>query len=86
MADRNVGPLRELAAAKVNLFLHIEGRRADGMHELDSLVVFGDIGDTLVVADGTSCRHQINDGTGREAIHAARVLLMAVEAGREARA
>jgi len=34
---------------KINLFLHIEGRRADGMHELDSLVVFGDIGDTLVV-------------------------------------
>jgi Fe-S oxidoreductase len=30
--------------------------------------------DTIVVADGTSCRHQIHDGTGREAMHAARVL------------
>ena len=30
--------------------------------------------DTLIVADGTSCRHQIRDGTGREAIHVARVL------------
>ena len=30
--------------------------------------------DTLVVADGTSCRHQIRDGAGREAIHVARVL------------
>jgi Fe-S oxidoreductase len=30
--------------------------------------------DALVVADGTSCRHQIADGTGREAIHVARVL------------
>src|SRR5690606_41507835 len=30
--------------------------------------------DTLLVADGTSCRHQIRDGTGREAIHVARVL------------
>ncbi|MCH8881973.1 MAG: hypothetical protein IIA41_00585 [SAR324 cluster bacterium] len=40
--------------------------------------------ETLVVADGTSCRHQIADGAGREALHAARVLLMAVEAGREA--
>jgi Fe-S oxidoreductase len=40
--------------------------------------------ETLVVADGTSCRHQISDGAGREALHAARVLLMAVEAGREA--
>jgi Fe-S oxidoreductase len=30
--------------------------------------------DTLLVADGTSCRHQIRDGAGREAIHVARVL------------
>ncbi|MFZ4758974.1 MAG: FAD-binding and (Fe-S)-binding domain-containing protein, partial [Burkholderiaceae bacterium] len=30
--------------------------------------------DTLLVADGTSCRHQIADGTGREALHVARVL------------
>jgi Fe-S oxidoreductase len=29
---------------------------------------------TLVVADGTSCRHQIADGAGREAMHVARVL------------
>ena len=34
--------------------------------------------DTLIVADGTSCRHQIKDGTGRKAIHAARVLQMAM--------
>jgi FAD/FMN-containing dehydrogenase/Fe-S oxidoreductase len=32
--------------------------------------------DALVVADGTSCRHQIRDGSGREALHAARVLAM----------
>jgi Fe-S oxidoreductase len=30
--------------------------------------------ETIVVADGTSCRHQIADGAGREAIHVARVL------------
>ena len=29
---------------------------------------------TLVVADGTSCRHQIADGAAREALHVARVL------------
>ncbi len=34
---------------------------------------------TIVVADGTSCRHQIHDGTGREAIHVARVLAMALQ-------
>jgi Fe-S oxidoreductase len=30
--------------------------------------------DALVVADGTSCRHQIADGAAREALHVARVL------------
>jgi Fe-S oxidoreductase len=35
--------------------------------------------DTLVVADGTSCRQQIRDGAGREALHAARVLAAALE-------
>ena len=34
--------------------------------------------DTLIVADGTSCRHQIHDGTQREALHVARVLAMAL--------
>ena len=33
---------------------------------------------TIIVADGTSCRHQIHDGTGREAIHVARVLAMSL--------
>jgi FAD/FMN-containing dehydrogenase/Fe-S oxidoreductase len=35
--------------------------------------------DTLILADGTSCRHQIKDGTGREALHVARVLAMSLE-------
>jgi Fe-S oxidoreductase len=34
--------------------------------------------DTLLVADGTSCRHQIRDGAGREALHVARVLEQAL--------
>ncbi len=34
--------------------------------------------DAMIVADGTSCRHQIHDGSGREAIHVARVLAMAL--------
>jgi FAD/FMN-containing dehydrogenase/Fe-S oxidoreductase len=34
--------------------------------------------DTLIVADGTSCRHQIHDGAGRDALHVARVLAMAL--------
>ena len=34
--------------------------------------------DTLIVADGTSCRHQIELGSGRNALHVARVLAMAL--------
>ena len=35
--------------------------------------------ETLVIADGTSCRHQIRDGTDRPALHVARVLAMSLE-------
>jgi Fe-S oxidoreductase len=34
--------------------------------------------DAIIVADGTSCRHQIKDGTGRKALHVARVLAMSL--------
>ena len=36
--------------------------------------------DALIVADGTSCRHQIHDGAERDALHVARVLAMSLEA------
>jgi FAD/FMN-containing dehydrogenase/Fe-S oxidoreductase len=35
-------------------------------------------GDAIIVANGTSCRHQIHDGAGRDAIHVARALAMAL--------
>ena len=35
--------------------------------------------DTLIIADGTSCRHQIKGGTEREALHVARVLAVALD-------
>lgn len=38
----------------------------------------------LVVADGTSCRHQIHDGAGREAVHVVRVLEASIAAARAA--
>jgi Fe-S oxidoreductase len=34
--------------------------------------------DAIILADGTSCRHQIADGTGREAMHVARLIDMAL--------
>ncbi len=39
----------ERARAKVNVALHVLGRRADGYHELDSIVAFADYGDSLVL-------------------------------------
>lgn len=39
--------LREPAPAKVNLYLRVTGRRADGYHLLDSLAVFGPAADLL---------------------------------------
>lgn len=42
--------LAEAAKAKTNLALHVVGRRDDGYHELDSLVVFAAIGDTLEIS------------------------------------
>ncbi len=33
---------------------------------------------TLIIADGTSCRHQIADGTNRRAVHVAVVLARAL--------
>jgi FAD/FMN-containing dehydrogenase/Fe-S oxidoreductase len=38
--------------------------------------------DTVIVADGTSCRHQIADGTGRMALHVAQVLAKSLENAR----
>ena len=43
------GAVREPAPAKLNLDLLVTGRRADGYHELDSLVVFADLADELTL-------------------------------------
>ncbi len=40
------------APAKINLYLHVTGRRADGYHEMESLVVFADVGDRIVAEAG----------------------------------
>ena len=42
--------IRVEAPAKLNLYLHVTGRRADGYHELDSLVSFTALADTLEIA------------------------------------
>jgi 4-diphosphocytidyl-2-C-methyl-D-erythritol kinase len=45
-------PLLALAPAKINLTLHVLGRRPDGYHDLESLVVFAGIGDRLALCPG----------------------------------
>ena len=44
--------LVEDATAKVNLTLRVLGRRADGYHEIESLVAFADFGDRLTLSPG----------------------------------
>jgi 4-diphosphocytidyl-2-C-methyl-D-erythritol kinase len=44
--------LRDRAPAKVNLTLHVLGRRPDGYHDLDSLVAFAGVGDALALEPG----------------------------------
>ena len=44
--------LVEQAPAKINLTLRVLGRRADGYHDLESLVAFADLADTLTLQPG----------------------------------
>ncbi len=57
-------PLSEKAPAKINLTLRIVGRRGDGYHELESLVVFAGVADTLSLQPGADTGLAI---TGRNA-------------------
>ncbi len=43
-------PITETAFAKINLALHVRGRRADGYHELETLFAFVDGGDSVTAA------------------------------------
>ena len=47
-------PVRELARAKINLTLSVLGRRADGYHELESLVTFADVHDVVTLEPGAA--------------------------------
>jgi 4-diphosphocytidyl-2-C-methyl-D-erythritol kinase len=46
--------IRWQAPAKVNLFLHVTGRREDGFHTLQSLICFADIGDEISLEYATT--------------------------------
>jgi 4-diphosphocytidyl-2-C-methyl-D-erythritol kinase len=44
----------EAAPAKVNLALHVTGRRADGYHLIDTLAIFTALGDRIAVAEASA--------------------------------
>jgi 4-diphosphocytidyl-2-C-methyl-D-erythritol kinase len=58
------GELTEFAPAKVNLTLHVLGRRPDGYHEIDSLVAFADMGDCLTFRPGDRLELAVTGPTG----------------------
>jgi 4-diphosphocytidyl-2-C-methyl-D-erythritol kinase len=53
-------PVTAFAPAKVNLYLHITGHRGDGLHLVDSLVAFADIGDYLEAAPAASLSLEVS--------------------------
>ncbi|MGD9657100.1 MAG: 4-(cytidine 5'-diphospho)-2-C-methyl-D-erythritol kinase [Methylocystis sp.] len=55
------------APAKINLTLHVLGRRQDGYHELESLVAFSGAGDTLSLAPGEPLSLEISGPTSSAA-------------------
>jgi 4-diphosphocytidyl-2-C-methyl-D-erythritol kinase len=55
------------APAKINLSLHVLGRRADGYHELESLVAFTGAGDVLSLAPGPTLALEISGPTATSA-------------------
>jgi len=79
-----------VAPAKVNLYLHVVGRRPDGYHLLDSLIAFADIGDrvTATLSDtlsltvgGPEAAALANLGDDNLVLRAARLLADAGEPG-----
>lgn len=85
-------PVAVEAPAKINLYLHVVGRRADGYHLLDSLAAFAGIGDTVEAAPAEALglsidgpfAHDLGDGEDNLVLRAAHAL--AAASGRQAAA
>ena len=59
--------LEENAPAKVNLTLRVLGRRADGYHELESLVAFADVADRLALTPGRALALEVRGPNAAQA-------------------
>jgi len=65
--DAATTPFVENAPAKVNLTLRVLSRRADGYHEIESLVAFADVGDTLSFAPGAQLALTVSGSSAAQA-------------------
>lgn len=80
-------PLATRAPAKINLTLHVLGRRADGYHDLESLVAFAGTGDDLRLEPGSDFALEVagptaalaGEGGDNLVLKAARLLAERVE-------
>ena len=73
--------LTEQAPAKINLTLRVLRRRADGYHDLDSLVVFADLADTVRFTPGDAFRLRVSGpGAGDCGDPSANLIIKAAEA------
>ena len=75
--------LREVARAKLNLTLEVLGRRADGFHELQSLVAFAALGDTVELRPGDALQLVV-EGPFAKALSGDNLILRAAEAAKTA--
>ena len=63
-AAAHIGVITVSAPAKINLALHVCGRRADGYHLLDSLAVFANVRDRVSVAAGDNLHMEVSGPFG----------------------
>ena len=71
--------LQALSRVKVNLYLHIIGKRADGYHNLDSLVAFPEIGDKILVSPSNSINLKITGKSKKELNEKENLILKAIK-------
>ena len=71
--------LQALSRVKVNLYLHIIGKRADGYHNLDSLVAFPELGDKILVSPSNSINIKITGKFKKELNKKENLILKAIK-------
>ncbi len=81
MPDRSF-PISVFAPAKINLFLHVLDRRADGRHNIQSLIAFCDVSDVVTVSPANNLTLAV-DGPFAEAVGPNNVVMRAAQSLRD---